>query len=127
MKTLEELKKLRDEAHKKMNMRYTKDGFRIQVGMGTCGIASGARPILNEFLQQIENQSLKNVTVTQVGCMGECAYEPMIELIDASGHSYVYCSLTIPMVRLIVEKHMINHQPIEKWLLENRKRDDRLC
>ena len=82
MKTLDELKKLRDESLKKMTMRTQKDGFRIQVGMGTCGIASGARPILNAFLEQVELLDLKNVTITQVGCMGECAHEPMAEIID---------------------------------------------
>lgn len=124
MKSLEELKKLRDASLKKMTMRYTKDGFRVQVGMGTCGIASGARPILNEFLEQVDKQDLKNVTITQVGCMGECAYEPMAEIIDQSGQSYIYCSLTIPMVREIIEKHMINHQPVNKYLLSNRKKDE---
>ncbi len=123
MKSLDELKELRDASLKKMTMRYTKDGYRIQVGMGTCGIASGARPILNAFLEQVENQELKNVTVTQVGCMGECAFEPMAELIDASGQSYVYCQVTIPMVRIIVENHIINHQPVTKWLLSERKGD----
>ncbi|MGE4320932.1 MAG: ferredoxin [Acholeplasmataceae bacterium] len=123
MKSLEELKKLRDASLKKMTMRYTKDGFRVQVGMATCGIASGARPILNEFLEQIEHHDLKNVTITQVGCMGECAFEPMAEIVDASGQSYIYCSLTIPMVREIVEKHIMNHQPITKYLLSARKGD----
>ncbi|MCV2232783.1 (2Fe-2S) ferredoxin domain-containing protein [Paracholeplasma manati] len=121
MKTLDELKQLRDESLKKMTMRYQKDGFRIQVGMGTCGIASGARPILNAFLEQIELSELKNVTVTQVGCMGECAHEPMAEIIDESGQSYIYCALTIPMVRQIVERHIVNHQPITKYLLSERK------
>jgi NADP-reducing hydrogenase subunit HndB len=121
MKTLDELKKLRDESLKKMTMRDVKDGFRIQVGMGTCGIASGARPVMNAFLEQVEFHELKNVTVTQVGCMGECAYEPMAELIDESGQSYIYCSLTIPMVREIVDKHIMNHQPVTRYLLSNRK------
>lgn len=121
MKTLAELKKLRDESLKKMTMRYTKDGFRVQVGMGTCGIASGARPILNEFLEQANLRDLKNMTITQVGCMGECAYEPMAEIIDESGQSYVYCSLTIPIVREIIEKHIINHQPVTRHLLSTRK------
>ncbi len=121
MKTLDELKQLRDESLKKMTMRYQKNGFRIQVGMGTCGIASGARPILNAFLEQIELSELKNVTVTQVGCMGECAHEPMAEIIDEAGQSYIYCALTIPMVRQIVERHIVNHQPITKYLLSERK------
>jgi NADP-reducing hydrogenase subunit HndB len=121
MKSLEDLKKLRDESLKKMTMRYTKDGFRIQVGMGTCGIASGAKLILSAFLEQIEIHELKNVVVTQVGCMGECAYEPMAELIDEEGQSFVYCNLTNAIVRDIVEKHIMNHQPITKYLLTSRK------
>lgn len=121
MKTLEELKKLRDESLKKMTMRNIKNGFRIQVGMGTCGIASGARPILNAFLEQVESNDLNNVTVTQVGCMGECAYEPMAEIIDESGQSFMYCNLTIQMVKEIVEKHMINHEPVTRLLLSSRK------
>ncbi len=121
MKTLEELKKLRDESLKKMTMRDIKDGFRIQVGMGTCGIASGARPILNAFLEQVEIHDLKNVTVTQVGCMGECAYEPMAEIIDEAGQSYTYCNLTMPLVQEIVTKHIINHEPITRCLLSSRK------
>jgi NADP-reducing hydrogenase subunit HndB len=121
MKSLEDLKKLRDEALKKMTMRYTKDGFRIQIGMGTCGIASGARPILSAFLEEIESHELTNVTVTQVGCMGECAYEPMAEVIDMNGQSYVYCGVTIPMVKEIIEKHIINNEPQTRYLLTSRK------
>jgi NADP-reducing hydrogenase subunit HndB len=121
MKSLEDLKKLRDESLKKMTMRYTKDGMRIQVGMGTCGIASGAKPILSAFLEQIEIHELQNVVVTQVGCMGECSYEPMAELVDEEGQSFVYCNLTNSMVKEIVEKHIMNHQPITKYLLTSRK------
>ncbi|PKK98362.1 MAG: ferredoxin [Tenericutes bacterium HGW-Tenericutes-2] len=121
MKSLEDLKKLRDEALKKMTMRYTKDGYRIQIGMGTCGIASGAKPILSAFLEEIESHELSNVTVTQVGCMGECAYEPMAEVIDMNGQSYVYCGVTIPMVKEIIEKHIINNEPQTRYLLTSRK------
>ncbi len=121
MKTLAELKTMRENALKKMTMRSVKEGFRIQVGMGTCGIASGARPILNSFFEQVEFHDLKNVMITQVGCMGNCAHEPMAEIIDSSGQSYIYCSLTIPMVREIVEKHLINGNPVQKYLLVDRK------
>ncbi len=121
MKSLEDLKKLRDEALKKMTMRYTKDGYRIQIGMGTCGIASGAKPILKAFLEEIESHELSNVTVTQVGCMGECAYEPMVEIIDTEGQSFVYCTVTKPMVKEIIEKHIINNEPQTRYLLTSRK------
>jgi len=121
MKSLEELKKLRDESLKKMTMRFVKDGFRIQVGMGTCGIASGARPILATFLEEVEKNELSNVSVTQVGCMGECAYEPMAELIDDQGQSFVYCNLTEATAREVIQRHVMNHEPILRLLLTSKK------
>jgi NADP-reducing hydrogenase subunit HndB len=121
MKSLEDLKRLRDEALKKMTMRYIDGGIRIQIGMGTCGIASGAKPILSAFMQNVEKYELPQVAVLQVGCMGECAYEPMAELIDENGQSFVYCSLTVPMVEEIVVSHIMNKEPITKYLLSTRK------
>ena len=122
MKSLEDLQKLRDEALKKMNVRYIKGGYRIQVGMGTCGIASGAKQVLQGFLKEIHDRQIENCAVTQVGCMGECAYEPMAEIIDENGQSFVYCSITDDMIKEIVEKHIINHEPIDRYLLNTRKR-----
>ncbi len=121
MKSLEDLKRLRDESLKKMTMRYVEGGVRIQIGMGTCGIASGAKPILSKFLEEIEKKDLRNVSVLQVGCMGECAYEPMAELIDSDGQSFVYCSLTSSMVDEIVNSHLIHHTPVPKYLLSTKK------
>jgi NADP-reducing hydrogenase subunit HndB len=121
MKSLEDLKRLREETLKKMTMRYVENGMRVQVGMGTCGIASGAKAILSHFLELVEKNELKNVNVTQVGCMGECAYEPMAELIDATGQSFIYCSLTKELVEEIFESHIINHVPITKYLLTTKK------
>ena len=121
MKSLDDLKKLRDEALKKMNVRYIKGGYRIQVGMGTCGIASGAREVLQSFLRELNIRNMTNVSVTQVGCMGECAYEPMAEVIDENGQSFVYCSVNEQMIKDIIDSHLINHQPIQKYLLTSRK------
>ncbi|MDI6452710.1 (2Fe-2S) ferredoxin domain-containing protein [Peloplasma aerotolerans] len=121
MKSLEDLKKLRDEALKRMNMRYVKNGYRVQIGMGTCGIASGAKPVLAAFLELVEYHNLNNVTVTQVGCMGECTYEPMVEIIDEAGQAFVYCNVTTDMAKQIIEKHIQSNQPIDKYLLSTRK------
>lgn len=121
MKSLADLQKLRDEALKKMNVRYQKGGFRIQVGMGTCGIASGAKDVLQNFIKAVQDYNLTSVMVTQVGCMGECAYEPMAEIIDEEGQSFVYCQITEPMIKEIIETHIINKQPITKYLLTSRK------
>ena len=79
MKSLAELKKIREEAANKINLRTAKDGYRVVVGMATCGITAGARPVLAAFVDQVAAKHLDNVTVTQVGCLGECALEHIIE------------------------------------------------
>ncbi|MCF7930233.1 MAG: (2Fe-2S) ferredoxin domain-containing protein [Acholeplasmataceae bacterium] len=121
MKNLDELKKLRDKSLDQMMMRGIKNSFRIQVGLGTCGIASGAKPILSVFLSEVEEKKLENVSVTQVGCMGECAYEPMAEIIDQHGQSFVYCNLTEATAKEVIERHVINQEPVLRLLLTTKK------
>ncbi len=121
MKSLEDLQRLRDEALKKMNVRYIKGGYRIQVGMGTCGIASGAKQVLQGFIKELSARNITNVVVTQVGCMGECAYEPMAEVIDENGQSFVYCTINDRIITEIIESHLLNNIPIVKYLLTSRK------
>ena len=79
MKSLEELKKLREQAQANLELRKQKDGYRVIVGMATCGIAAGARPVLAKFVEEVASRKLDSVTVTQVGCIGECALEPIVE------------------------------------------------
>lgn len=122
MKSLEDLKKLRDQSLKNMRMRYQVGGTRIQVGMGTCGIAAGARPVLNKFVEEISEHELKNVVVTQVGCMGECAFEPIVEIVDQDGTSSIYCKVTERMVNEIVEEHLVNGHRLDRYLLSSVKR-----
>ncbi len=122
MKSLEELKKLRDEAKKNMDMRLTKNGYRVAIGMATCGIASGAREIMNKFLEEVSNHNLSNVKVTQVGCIGECTFEPIVEVIDDKGISTIYCLVTEKKVEEIVQEHLINGRRIERYLLSNVKK-----
>ncbi|XMB86872.1 (2Fe-2S) ferredoxin domain-containing protein [Mycoplasmatota bacterium WC44] len=114
MKSLEELKKLRDKVIKQVDMRQTKDGYRIAVGMATCGISSGARPILNAFVEQVSEKNLGNVIVTQVGCIGKCALEPMVEVFDHDGGKTTYCKLTPEDVKTIIEEHVINGNVVKK-------------
>ena len=122
MKSLEDLKKLRDQSLKNMQMRYQVGGTRIQVGMGTCGIAAGARPVLNKFVEEISEHELKNVVITQVGCMGECAFEPIVEIVDRDGTSSIYCKVTERMVNEIVEEHLLNGHRLDRYLLSSVKR-----
>ena len=122
MKSLEDLKKLRDQSLKNMTMRYQTDGTRVQIGMGTCGIAAGARPVMSKFLEEISNRNLKNVTVTQVGCMGECAFEPIVEIVEQNGNSTIYCLVSEKKVAEIVEEHIIGGKRLERYLLSGVKR-----
>ena len=75
MKSLDDLKKIRDANQNKVAMRGKNNGTRILVGMATCGISAGARPVMNLFVEEIAKRDLNTVTVTPVGCIGECAIE----------------------------------------------------
>jgi NADP-reducing hydrogenase subunit HndB len=122
MKTLEDLKKLRDQSLKNMEMRDLIKGTRIQVGMGTCGIAAGARPVLNKFVEQVATHNLNNVVITQVGCMGECAFEPIVEVIEFDGTKTTYCKVSERMAEEIIEEHLINGKRIDRFMLSSIKR-----
>ncbi len=122
MKSLEELKQIREAAAKKMSLRDVKNGYRIVVGMATCGITAGARPVLNGLVSEVEKRDLTNVTITQVGCMGECALEPIVEVYDPDGTRYTYCKVHEEHVSKIIEQHIIGGQPIKEMLIENFKK-----
>ncbi len=121
MKTLEELKKLRDDSKGKVNMRETKDGKRIVVGMATCGIAAGARPVLNAFLEAVADKKLDNIKVTQVGCIGECTLEPIAEVYEQDGTRTTYCMLDEKKAKEIVEKHIIEGKIVQEYVIGNYK------
>lgn len=118
MKSLAELKKIREEAASKINLRDKKDGFRIVVGMATCGITAGARPVLGAFVDQVAAKNLNNVTVTQVGCLGECALEPVVEVFDAQGNRTTYAEVSVADVKKILEQHVIGGNVVTEKTLE---------
>ncbi|MBU1145637.1 MAG: (2Fe-2S) ferredoxin domain-containing protein [Firmicutes bacterium] len=122
MKSLEDLKKLKDQAVKNRNMFYQSGGIRIQIGMGTCGIAAGARPVLIGFEKEIRLRGLKNIIITQVGCMGECAFEPIVEIVENNGNSTTYCLVNERMISEIVEEHLMGGKKLDRYLLSSVKR-----
>lgn len=121
MKSLEELKKLREQAQASLEIRKQKDGYRVIVGMATCGIAAGARPVLAKFVEEVAARKLDSVTVTQVGCIGECALEPIVEVIDKDEKRTIYGLVKEQDVNEIIEKHLIGGQVIETKTLEYLK------
>lgn len=110
MKSLEELRAIREKMQKQMDMRdTTKDNIRVVIGMATCGIAAGARPVLQAFLEEVQTRGLTNVTVSQTGCIGVCRLEPIAEVYLPGQEKVTYVNLTADMVPRIVTSHLINH------------------
>ena len=116
MKTLEELMALRDAAKARMTTRDDSgDIIRIVVGMATCGIAAGARPVMNKFTEEIAKRGLKNVTVAQTGCIGMCQYEPIVEVLVPGEEKVTYVQLTEEKVAKIVHEHIVNGKPVAEY------------
>ena len=118
MKSLEELMALRDAA--KLNMT-TRDGSteatRIVVGMATCGIAAGARPVMNKFVEEITKRNIQHVTVAQTGCIGMCQYEPIAEVMVPGKEKVTYVQLTEEKVAKIIVDHIVNGNPVAEYTI----------
>lgn len=116
MKSLAELQEIRNRALSQVNLRKEReDGVRVVVGMATCGIAAGARPVLNAFLQEIEKRNLTNVTVTQTGCIGMCKLEPIVEVYVPGAEKVTYVKMTEDKAARIVAEHIINNKPVAEY------------
>ena len=93
---------------------------RIVVGMATCGIAAGARPVLSQFVEEINNADLSDkVTVTQTGCIGLCQYEPIVEVLAPGKEKVTYVKMTPEKALEVVEKHLIRGQVISEYTIQN--------
>ncbi|MCI6502075.1 MAG: (2Fe-2S) ferredoxin domain-containing protein [Clostridia bacterium] len=116
MKSLSELAALRDKMKKAVAMRENQSDIRVAVGMATCGIAAGARPLLNAFVEAVDKADLgEKVVVTQTGCIGLCEQEPVVEVFEKGKDKVTYVKVTPDMVAEIVEKHLKNGQVVEKY------------
>lgn len=115
MKSLEELKKLREESINNMEMRNTDKEIRVVVGMATCGIAAGARPVLNSFVEEIDKRNIKNVEVVQTGCIGMCTYEPIVEIFVPNKEKVTYVHVDAEKVKRIVAQHLVNGNVVKEY------------
>lgn len=118
MKSLAELQAIRDKAKNTMNVREDMgDKIRVVVGMATCGIAAGARPVLNGFTEEVAKRSLANVTVTQTGCIGICQYEPVVEIFTPDGEKATYVNMTAEKVAKVVAEHIVNGNVVAEYTI----------
>lgn len=117
MKTLEELMAIRDKAKQRMTVREDTgdDAIRIVVGMATCGIAAGARPVLNALVDEVAKRNLKGVTVAQTGCIGMCQYEPIVEVMQPGKEKVTYVKMTAEKAVQVINDHIVNGQPIVEY------------
>ena len=107
MKSLAELKAIKDRVKNNVVLREGSGDVRVVVGMATCGIAAGARPILNALVEEVNNGGLSGkVTVSQTGCIGLCQLEPIVEVYEAGKEKVTYVKMTTEKVKTVVEKHL---------------------
>ena len=122
MKTLEELAAIRDRMKGKVALREESGDTRIVVGMATCGIAAGARPVLNTFVEEVDKAGLTGkVAVTQTGCIGICQYEPVVEIVRAGEEKVTYVKMTADKAREVMEKHIKGGKPVVEYTIGNTK------
>jgi NADP-reducing hydrogenase subunit HndB len=107
MKSLAELQAIKEKMKNKIVLREGSSDVRVVVGMATCGIAAGARPVLNAFVEEVNNAGLADkVTVSQTGCVGYCQLEPIVEIYEAGKDKVTYIHMTADKAKDVVEKHL---------------------
>ncbi len=120
MKSLAELAAIKAKMQDKVVMREGSGDLRVVVGMATCGIAAGARPVLNAFVEEVSNAGLSDkVTVTQTGCIGICQYEPVVEVFEAGKEKVTYVKMTAEKAKEVVEKHLKGGNIVKEYTITN--------
>ena len=118
MKSLEELQKIKADTLEQMGVREGGDKVKIVVGMGTCGIAAGAREVMLAIMDELAKRKLSNVTVSQTGCIGMCAQEPLVEVSVPGSRKVIYGNMDPLKSRQVVAQHVVNGIPVREWLVK---------
>ena len=119
MKSLAELQAIREKAKANINLRKENpNAARVLVGMATCGIAAGARPVLNAFTEEIAKRGLQDsITVTQTGCIGICQFEPVVEVKIPGEEKVTYVKMTPEKVARVVNDHLVNKNVVSEYTI----------
>ena len=122
MKSLAELAAIREKMKNNVVLREGSGQTRIVVGMATCGIAAGARPVLNAFVEAVNEAGLSgNVTVSQTGCIGICQYEPVVEVFEAGKDKDTYVKMTAEKAKRVVDEHIKGGKVVEEYTIGSVK------
>jgi len=117
MKSLEELAKIREEALKSVNIRKDRKGTRIVVGMATCGISAGARPVMKALLEEVDKRHLGDVEVTQTGCIGVCRLEPIFEVYKEGEEKVTYVEMNEAKAKRVIAEHIVNGNVVTEYTI----------
>ena len=119
MKSLAELEAIRKATLSKINLRKEdkNDTIRVVIGMATCGIAAGARPVMLSFVDEVAKRQLNHVTVSQTGCVGMCRLEPMVDVYVPGQEKVTYVHVKPEMVPRIVAEHIVNGRPVQEYTI----------
>ena len=119
MKSIEDLRKIRESTRAKMNIESDASGdtIRVAVGLATCGMAAGAKPVFAAFRDEVAGRGLKNINVIQTGCIGVCRLEPIVEVYIPGEEKVTYVKMTPDKVSPIITRHLVNHQVITEYTI----------
>lgn len=121
MKSLAELQAIKEKMQQKVALREGSGEMRVVVGMATCGIAAGARPVLSTFVEEVANNNLSGkVTVSQTGCIGICQLEPVVEVMEAGKEKVTYIQMTPEKAKRVVEEHLKGGKVVTEFTLANK-------
>ena len=116
MKSIAELEAIKKRVLDSVNLRKEReDGVRVVIGMATCGIAAGARPVMTAFLEEAAKRNLSNVVIEQTGCIGMCALEPIVEVYVPGKEKVTYVKMTAEKVAKIISDHIVNGVPVSEY------------
>jgi len=118
---LEELKKIREKAQRELDLRNGEKAIKVVVGMGTCGIAAGARPVMATIKEELARQNIGNVTVVQTGCAGFCEQEPLVDVFLPGEKKVTYGKVTPEKARRIVGEHIVGGRVLNEFVFAQEK------
>jgi len=120
MKSLAELAAIKEQMKGKVAMREGSGDIRVVVGMATCGIAAGARPVLASFVEGVSEAGLEGkVSVTQTGCIGICQFEPVVEIYEADKEKVTYVKMTPEKAQRVIEEHLKGGKVVSEYTINN--------
>lgn len=118
MKSLAELQAIKDKMKNKVVLREGAEEIRVVVGMATCGIAAGARPVLNAFVEGVNQEGLsEKVTVSQTGCIGICQFEPVVEVFEAGKEKVTYVKMTAEKAEKVISEHLKGGKVVSEYTI----------